>query len=98
MGWCVLFLSQSLNLVFHVKTLYAMGLGEWSQQQYSDFARNVYGFCRYFTDLPGRFAFPFLIWLGFNWDLVMGMIRQSGLDAESQGQKAKPKTGRKQKC
>lgn len=76
MGVCVLYLTQALNLVFHVKTLYAIGLGEWSQQHYSDLARNVYGFWRYFTDLPGRFAFPFLIWLGFNWDLVMGMIRQ----------------------
>ncbi len=77
MGWCVLYLSQSINLLFHVKTLYAMGLGEWSQHHYSDLARNVFGFGRYFTDLPGRFSFPFLIWLGFNWDVVMKMLRVS---------------------
>jgi hypothetical protein len=77
MGWCVLCLSQSINLLFHVKTLYAMGLGEWSQHHYSDFARNVFGFGRYFTDLPGRFSFPFLIWLGFNWEVVMKMLRVS---------------------
>jgi len=77
MGWCVLCLSQSINLLFHVKTLYAMGLGEWSQHHYSDFARNIFGFGRYFTDLPGRFSFPFLIWLGFNWDVVMKMLRVS---------------------
>lgn len=80
MGWCVLYLSQSINLLFHVKTLYAMGLGEWSQHHYSDLARNVFGFGRYFTDLPGRFSFPFLIWLGFNWEVVMKML---GIHEES---------------
>ncbi len=74
MGACVLYLTQALNLVFHVKTLYALGLGEWSQQHYSELARNVFGFLRYFTDLPGRFSFPFLIWLGFNWDVVMQLL------------------------
>ena len=54
-----------------------MGLGEWSQYHYSDLARNVFGFGRYFTDLPGRFSFPFLIWLGFNWEVVMKMLRMS---------------------
>ena len=77
MGWCVLYLLQSMNLLFHVKTLYAMGLGEWSRQVYSDFARSFFGFWRYFTDLPGRFSFPFLIWLGFNWDLVMKLLGPS---------------------
>ena len=77
MGLCVLYLTQALNLLFHVKTLYAMGLGEWSQQHYSDFSRNFFGFWRYFTDLPGRFSFPFLIWLGFNWEVVMGMLSVS---------------------
>lgn len=74
MGWAVLYLTQTLNLVFHVKSLYAIGLGDWSQQNYSDLARNVYGFWRYFTDLPGRFSFPFLIWLGFNWDHVVALV------------------------
>ena len=91
MGWCVLCLSQSINLLFHVKTLYATGLGEWSQHNYSDLARNVFGFGRYFTDLPGRFSFPFLIWLGFNWDVIMKMLRVSG------DEDTKQKTGSKQK-
>jgi hypothetical protein len=77
MGWCVLCLCQSLNLVFHVKTLYATGLGEWSQLHYSDLTRNVFAFGQYFTDLPGRFSFPFLIWLGFNWEVVMKMLNVS---------------------
>ena len=74
MGWCILYLSQTMNLFFHVKCLYALSLGEWSLQHYSDFARDFYGFWRYFTDLPGRFSFPFLIWLGFNWDLVIQLL------------------------
>jgi hypothetical protein len=93
MGWCVLYLSQSINLLFHVKTLYAIGLGEWSQLHYSDLARNFYGFGRYFTDLPGRFSFPFLIWLGFNWEVVMKML---GIQEEETAQR-KSESERKQK-
>ena len=93
MGWCVLCLTQSMNLLFHVETMYAMGLGEWSQHHYSDVARNVFGFGRYFTDLPGRFSFPFLIWLGFNWDPIMKMLRVSedtnGKTASKQNKKGK---------
>lgn len=74
MGWCVLVLVQTLNLAFHVKFMYAAGLGDWSLQTYGNLARDVFGFLQYFTDLPGRFASPFLIWLGFNWDVVMGIV------------------------
>jgi hypothetical protein len=91
MGACVLYLTQALNLVFHVKTLYALGLGEWSQQQYSDLARNVFGFLRYFTDLPGRFSFPFLIWLGFNWDVVMQLLGTPAGDRDGQKKQLKKK-------
>lgn len=85
MGCCVLYVTQTANLVFHVKTLYATSLGEWSTHYYSDAARNIFGFFRYFTDLPGRFGFPFMIWLGFNWDAVMRIV-QSG-----DGEKTAPK-------
>lgn len=90
MGLCVLTACQSVNLVFHVKTLYATGLGEWSQHYYSDFARNAFGFGRYFSDLPGRFSFPFLIWLGFNWEVVMKMLRVSD-DGEEKRKSKKAK-------
>jgi hypothetical protein len=93
MGLCVLCLSQSINLLFHVKTLYSMGLGEWSQHHYSDLARNIFGFGRHFTDLPGRFSFPFLIWLGFNWDVVMKMLGIQQQETEKSGKK-KHKQGR----
>ena len=74
MGWSVLLATQVVNLVAHVKFLYATAMGDWSASHYSELGRNVYGFLQYFTDLPGRFAFPFLIWVLFNWDLVMEMI------------------------
>ncbi len=74
MAWFLLYLTQTLNLFLHVKCIYALNLGEWSQQTYSDFSRNFYGFWRYFTDLPGRFSFPFVFWLGFFWEPVLGML------------------------
>lgn len=86
MGWSILYLTQALNLVFHVKCIYALGLGAWSEHAYSDLARNVFGYLRYFTDLPGRFSFPFLIWFGFNWDDVLrllGLQTRSGKPASS---------------
>jgi hypothetical protein len=93
MGWCVLYLTQALNVYFHVKCLYAFSLGDWSAQHYSNFARDFYGFWRYFTDLPGRFSFPFLIWLGFNWDLVTRLLGPTrawvGAEPKPAGRKAK---------
>jgi hypothetical protein len=94
MGWCVLCLTQALNLVFHVKTFYATGLGEWSHHYYSDLARNIFGFGRYFTDLPGRFSFPFLIWLGFNWDIVMKMLSIDDSQAPKREPRAEKRKGK----
>ena len=94
MGWCVLVVSQATNLVFHIKTLYATGLGDWSLHYYSDLARNIFGFGRYFTDLPGRFSFPFLIWLGFNWEVVMKMLRMPEDSNENPGSRQKKKKNR----
>jgi hypothetical protein len=94
MGWCVLYLTQTMNLFFHVKCVYAMSLGEWSLVNYSDFQRDFYGFWRYFTDLPGRFSFPFLIWLGFNWDLVIQLLGRVDPD---EGKRPKRQPGKKKK-
>ncbi len=74
MAWFLLYLAQTLNLFLHVKCIYALGLGDWSQQTYSNFLRNFYGFWRYFSDLPGRFSFPFVFWLAFFWEEVLGML------------------------
>jgi hypothetical protein len=88
MAWCVLFVLQSLNLVFHVKCIYALQLGDWSIQNYSSVGRNVFGFLRYFTDLPVRFSAPFLVWMGFNWDAVTELIG-TRVDTKSTGKARK---------
>jgi len=95
MGWSLLYLSQSLNLLFHVKFLYASAFGAWSLQHYSTVARNVFGFLQYATDLPGRFAFPFAIWIGFNWDQVMPIVGLSSGKKDADGRDKKPHRGRR---
>lgn len=77
-GWAILFLNHVFNLIIHVKFIYASGLGAWSQQNYSELSRNVYGFLQIFTDLPLRFALPFAIWVGFNWTQIMEMFEGGG--------------------
>ena len=91
MAFSALLLTQSLNLVFHVKTLYALGLGEWSQAHYGVVSQNVYGFLRYFFDLPGRFSFPFLLWLAFSWDTVLSLVlrHEPAAEAPPKARKAK---------
>jgi hypothetical protein len=93
MGWCILYFTQTMNLLFHVKCLYALSLGDWSIANYSDFSRNFYGFWRYFTDLPGRFSFPFLIWLGFDWDLVNRLLGPSAAENDQATGNKKAKLG-----
>lgn len=88
MAWATLYLTQSLNLLFHVKTLYALGLGAWSTVHYSPFSRNLWAFLQYFTDLPGRFSFPFLLWLAYDWDRVASLVLRR------EPQAARDRTGR----
>jgi hypothetical protein len=90
MGWSLLYLSQSLNLLFHVKFLYASAFSAWSLQHYSTVARNVFGFLQYASDLPGRFAFPFAIWLGFNWNQVMPIVGLSSAPKAGSGRSGSP--------
>ncbi len=77
MGWTILLFLQTLNLVAHVEFMYATALGPWSTANYSSFARNVWGYVRYFTDLPGLLGAPFLIWIGLNWDVFVEIVRLS---------------------
>ena len=74
MAWSLLFVIQSLNLLFHVKFTYATALGPWSEQHYSAFMRNAYAFLQYFTDLPMRLGAPFVLWIAYNWDQVAGSL------------------------
>jgi hypothetical protein len=87
MAWFMLYLTQTLNLFLHVKCIYALSLGEWSQQTYSNFMRNFYGFWRYFTDLPGKFSFPFVFWLAFFWEEVLGMLHPDIEDNQAEQKK-----------
>jgi len=74
MAWCLLFVIQSLNVLFHVKFTYATALGPWSERNFSSLARNAYAFLQYFTDLPMRLGAPFVLWIAYNWDLVAGIL------------------------
>jgi hypothetical protein len=60
----VLAVSHVLALLFQLKFLEAFSMGPWSQANYSDLARNVYGTLRYFFDIPVTFALPLLLWIG----------------------------------
>jgi len=74
MAWAVLLLVQVVNLTFEVKSLYATRCGAWSVANYSRLARDLFGFLQLFTDLPLRFSAPFLLWYGFNLEVVSGLI------------------------
>jgi hypothetical protein len=89
MAWFVLYITQSLNLMFHVKTIYALYLGEWSAVHYADWQRNLWGFLRYFTDLPGRFGFPFVLWMVFDWPTFSKLLRTDTEDPEATQKKRK---------
>jgi hypothetical protein len=60
----ILAASHVLALLFQLKFLEAFSMGPWSQANYSDLARNVYGTLRYFFDIPVTFALPLLLWIG----------------------------------
>ena len=82
MAWFVLYVTQSLNLVFHVKTTYALYLGDWSSLHYADWQRNMWGFLQYFSDLPGRFGFPFLLWITFDWPTFSRLVQATHLSRD----------------
>ncbi len=86
MAWITLYLTQVLNLIAHVKTVYALALGEWSRLHYGALARNLWAYLQYFTDLPGRFGFPFLLWLTFGWEDVAALVRTSPSGTPRRGQ------------
>lgn len=95
MGLGLLLLVQALNLAFEVESLYATRLGEWSLTRYSPLERNLWGFLQYFTDLPGRFSAPFVIWLGCNWEVVRRLLGPAPQGAAAEGKGARPRRGSK---
>jgi hypothetical protein len=81
MAWSILFLCQTVNLVIHAKFLTATAFGPWSLDRYGDLSREIYGYLQVMTDLPIRFAAPFALWIGFNWQEVSQMTRTETPDS-----------------
>lgn len=77
----VLVASHILALVFHVQYFFATSLGPWSSANYSDFARNLFGFLQYFFDIPLTFTLPLLLWAGLFWDQVLALVGLTKLES-----------------
>jgi hypothetical protein len=60
----VLVASHIVSLTLHLKVFEAGSMGPWSQANYSNLERDVYGTLRYFFDIPVTFALPLLLWVG----------------------------------
>jgi hypothetical protein len=59
-----------LLVIFYVESLYANGLGVWSQRHYGALARNFWGLGKHLLDLPFKFALPFALWAVSFWSAV----------------------------
>ena len=57
-----LLLTQVLHLSFTVQTLYALQLGAWSAVSWPRWQREVVATGRYFFDIVGTYAAPFVFW------------------------------------
>lgn len=57
-----LLLTQVLHLSFAVQTIYATQLGAWSVTSWPRWQREVVATGRYFFDIVGKYAVPFVFW------------------------------------
>jgi len=57
-----LLLTQVLHMSFTVQTLYATKLGAWSAASWPRWQREVVATGRYFFDIIGKYATPFVFW------------------------------------
>lgn len=62
LAFTALLLTQVLHLSFAVQTLYATQLGTWSAVNWPRWQREVVATLRYFFDIVGKFAVPFVFW------------------------------------
>lgn len=62
LAFAALLLTQVLHLSFTVQTLYATKLGAWSVVSWPRWQREVVATGRYFFDIIGKFAVPFVFW------------------------------------
>ncbi len=58
-----LLVTQVLHLSFTVQTLYALQLGAWSAVSWPRWQREVVATARYFFDIMGKYAVPFVFWV-----------------------------------
>jgi hypothetical protein len=70
----IMFLCHLLTVLWQLKCFYAFSLGPWSQVNYSDMARSIYGGLRYFFDIPVTFALPLVLWAGAYFDEVLELL------------------------
>jgi hypothetical protein len=61
----VLWIVHVLALVFQVQSVYATGLGAWSDAHYGKVSRNFWAAGWHFYQIAGRFAAPFALWWFF---------------------------------
>jgi hypothetical protein len=58
-----LFVTQVLHLSFTIQTIYATQLGAWSAASWPRWQREVVATGRYFFDIIGKYAVPFVFWV-----------------------------------
>ena len=83
-----LLVTQVLHLSFTVQTLYALQLGAWSAVSWPRWQREVVATARYFFDIMGKYAVPFVFWV---------ITLRLGEEDEAAMQNAAPAKGRRKK-
>jgi hypothetical protein len=61
-AFALLFVTHVLHVSFAVQTLYATKLGAWSAESWPQWQREVVAAARYFFDIIGKYAVPFVFW------------------------------------
>jgi hypothetical protein len=83
-----LLLTQVLHLSFAVQTLYATQLGAWSVATWPRWQREVVATGRYFFDIVGKFAVPFVFW---------ALTLRIGEDAKTEAGKGNAASGKRRR-
>jgi hypothetical protein len=83
-----LLVTQVLHLSFAVQTLYAMQLGAWSAVSWPRWQREAVATGRYFFDIIGKYAVPFVFWV---------ITLRLGEEKETPKPNAAPAKGRRRK-
>jgi len=81
--------TQVLHLSFTVQTLYALQLGAWSAVSWPRWQREVVATARYFFDIMGKYAVPFVFWV---------VTLRLGEENETAKPNAAPAKGRRKKA